>query len=409
MKKSLIALAVLGAIAGAAQAQTSVTIYGIVDTGITYANKVSTANAGPNGTSSANGSKFAVNSGVIQGSRLGFKGVEDLGGGLKALFQLEAGFSNDTGGLQSDKSSNGSQTLFRRKSVVGLGGNFGSVLLGRQTDILDDVSQWTSVQDFGGVTGSVGHNLDRLEGTRTNNSIRYNTPDLSGFTGSLIYGFGETAGQTSSGQSFGLGGQYANGPLGLYAAYYQSKLGTGTLGSSSDVSLTNGTQFKGNAGDTALKVFSLGASYQAGPARLYGNWSRVKQPLATAWSGNVVTSPLSSSSGAPNFYSVGSINNSKADIFELGVNYAVTAPLHLLGSVQYNKLTFVPDGTGLSNNGKLIQYNLGTDYFLSKRTDLYAFASFLQAKNAVNPGVEGDGTGAANNQTAVTVGIRHKF
>jgi predicted porin len=403
MKKSLIALAVLGAIAGAAQAQTSVTIYGIVDTGITYANKVSTANGGPNGTSSANGSKFSVDSGVIQGSRLGFKGVEDLGGGLKALFQLEAGFRNDTGALQSDT---GSTTLFRRKSVVGLGGNFGSVLLGRQTDILDDVSQWTSVQDFGGVTGVVGHNLDRLEGTRTNNSIRYNTPDLSGFTGSLIYGFGEAAGQTSNGQSFGLGGQYANGPLGLFAAYYQSKKGT----TPSDVSLVNSAPvFAGNSGDTALKTFSLGASYQAGPARLYGNWSRVKQPLATAWSGNPLTAPLSSASGAPNYYSVGSVNNSKADIFELGVNYAVTAPLHLLGSVQYNKLTFVPDGTGLSNNGKLIQYNLGTDYFLSKRTDLYAFASFLQAKNAVNPGVEGSGTGAANNQTAVTVGIRHKF
>ncbi|NKI71542.1 porin [Collimonas pratensis] len=399
MKKSLIALAVLGAIAGAAQAQTSVTIYGIVDTGIVYANKVSTANGGPNGTSSANGSKFSVNSGIIQGSRLGFKGVEDLGGGLKALFQLEAGFANDTGALQGDK---GSTNLFRRKSVVGLGGNFGSVLLGRQTDILDDVSQWTSVQDFGGVTGSVGHNLDRLEGTRTNNSIRYNTPDLSGFTGSLIYGFGETAGQTSSGQSFGLGGQYANGPLGVYAAYYQSKLGN----TPADVSLNNGTQFAGNAGDTALKTFSLGASYQAGPARLYGNWSRVKQPLATAWNG---TTALTSASGAPNFYSVGSVNNSKSDIFELGVNYAVTAPLHLLGSVQYNKLTFVPDGTGLNSNGKLIQYNLGTDYFLSKRTDLYAFASYLQAKNAANPGVYGDGTGGTANQTAVAVGIRHKF
>ncbi|MFJ2989025.1 porin [Collimonas sp. NPDC087041] len=401
MKKSLIALAVLGAIAGAAQAQSSVTIYGIVDTGITYSSKVSTANGGANGTSSANGSKFAVNSGVIQGSRLGFKGVEDLGGGLKALFQLEAGFANDTGALQSDVGS--SSTLFRRKSVVGLGGNFGSVLLGRQTDILDDVSQWTSVQDFGGVTGNVGHNLDRLEGTRTNNSIRYNTPDVSGFTGSLIYGFGEAAGQTSNGQSFGLGGQYANGPLGLYAAYYQSKKGT----TPSDVSLVNGTVFTaGNAGDTALKVFSLGASYQAGPARLYGNWSRVKQPLASAWNG---TAPLSTASGAPAFYSVGSINNNKSDIFELGVNYAVTAPLHLLGAVQYNKLSFVPDGTGLNSNGKLIQYNLGTDYFLSKRTDLYAFASYLQAKNAVNPGVENGGTGGTANQTAVTVGIRHKF
>ncbi|MDB5766837.1 MAG: outer membrane protein [Collimonas fungivorans] len=389
MKKSLIALAVLGAIAGAAQAQSSVTIYGIVDTGIVYTSKALTSTGDT-------GSKFGINSGVIQGSRLGFKGVEDLGGGLKALFQLEAGFSNDTGGLQGDK---GTTTLFRRKSVVGLGGNFGSVLLGRQTDILDDVSQWTSVQDFGGVTGSVGHNLDRLEGTRTNNSIRYNTPDLSGFTGSLIYGFGETAGQTSAGQSFGLGGQYANGPLGLFAAYYQSKLGS----TPSDVSLTNSAPvaaFSGNSGDTALKTFSIGASYQAGPARLYGNWSRVKQPLATS-SNTATTGVLQTGS-----FTIGSFNNTKADIFELGVNYAVTAPLHLLASVQYSKLTFADAG---ADKGKLTQFNLGTDYFLSKRTDLYAFVSNLRAKDAVNPGVYGDSLGDTGNQTAVAVGIRHKF
>jgi len=391
MKKSLIALAVLGAIAGAAQAQSSVTIYGIVDTGIVYTSKVFNASTG------TTGSKFSVNSGVIQGSRLGFKGVEDLGGGLKALFQLEAGFSNDTGALQGDK---GSTNLFRRKSVVGLGGNFGSVLLGRQTDILDDVSQWTSVQDFGGVTGSVGHNLDRLEGTRTNNSIRYNTPDLSGFTGSAIYGFGEAAGQTSNGQSFGLGGQYANGPLGLFAAYYQSKKGT----TPSDVSLTNNAPaFAGAAGDTALKTFSLGASYQAGPARLYGNWSRVKQPLATAVT---ATTPLVTSGLQPNVFIIGGINNNKADIFELGVNYAVTAPLHLLASVQHSRLTFVDAG---SSKGKLTQVNLGTDYFLSKRTDLYAFVSNLRAKNTFNPGVFGDSTLNDNNQTSVAVGIRHKF
>jgi predicted porin len=390
MKKSLIALAVLGAIAGAAQAQSSVTIYGIVDTGVVYTSKALTSTGGT-------GSKFSVNSGVIQGSRLGFKGVEDLGGGLKALFQLEAGFNNDTGALNGQ--DKGATNLFRRKSVVGLGGNFGSVLLGRQTDILDDVSQWTSVQDFGGVTGSVGHNLNRLEGTRTNNSIRYNTPDLSGFTASAIYGFGEAAGQTSNGQSFGLGGQYANGPLGLFAAYYQSKLGTIGGTNASDTSILGNTSFAGHgaAGDTALKTFSLGASYQVGPARLYGNWSRTKQPLAYATTTGVLTN---------GGFTVGSFNNTKADIFELGVNYAVTAPLHLLASVQYNKLTFADAG---SAKGKLTQINLGTDYFLSKRTDLYAFVSNLRAKDAINPGVFGDSTGSNNNQTAVAVGIRHKF
>ncbi|MGS0742239.1 porin [Glaciimonas sp. GG7] len=393
MKKSLIALAVLGAIAGAAQAQSSVTIYGIVDTGVTYTNKAAT-----NGVGSPTGSKFAVNSGVIQGSRLGFKGVEDLGSGLKAIFQLEAGFNNDTGALQGDKNTT---NLFRRKSVVGLGSDaFGTVLVGRQTDIMDDVSQWTSVADFGGVTGAVGHNLDRLEGTRTQNSIRYNSVNMAGFTASAIYGFGETAGQTTAGQSFGFGGQYANGPLGVYAAYYQSKKGA----TPSDVSLTNATVFTaGNAGDTALKVFSLGASYQVGPARLYGNWSQVKQPLASAG----LTGPANAPTGAlASAYAIGGINNSKANIFELGTNYALTAPLHLLASVQYSKLTFVDQA---NTKGNLLQLNLGTDYFLSKRTDLYAFASYLRAQNMNNPGVAGDSLGSAGNQTAVTVGIRHKF
>lgn len=382
MKKSLIAVAVLGAIAGAAQAQSAVTIYGILDTGITYANKV------PTPDNSSNDKKFSVDSGVIQGSRLGFKGVEDLGGGLKALFQLEAGLHNDTGAL--------------KKSVVGLSGNFGSILLGRQTDVLNNL------------TGAVDHNMDRLEGIRTNNSIRYtstknsiryNTPNVAGFTGSLIYGFGEAAGQTSNGQSFSLGGQYANGPLGLRAAYYESKKGT----TSSDTSNSNSKEFKvGNPGDTALRIFSLGSSYQAGLARLYGNWSLVKQPLASAWDGKTA---LWNNSGTPSYYSSGSINNSKSEIFELGVNYNLTDPLYLLGSVQYNRLTFVPgpNTSPLNNNGKLIQYNLGTDYFLSKRTDLYAFASLLEAKNAANLGVDGNGTGSAKSQTAVTVGIRHKF
>ena len=394
MKKSLIALAVLGAIAGAAQAQSSVTIYGIVDTGVTYANRVLNTDTGNTGN------KTGISSGIIQPSRLGFKGTEDLGGGLKAVFQLEAGFNSSNGSLQSGGFSNGSTTgLFNRKSVVGLSGDsWGTVLLGRQADILEDVGQWTSVKDFGSVTGAVGHNFDRTEGTFTQNSIRYNTPNLAGFTASAIYGFGGTAGESAAGQSFGLGGQYANGPLGLFAAYYQSKLGT----TPSDTSLSdsNAPVFFGNPGNTALKTGSIGASYQAGPARLYANWSSVRQPLAFS-SNSATTGVLQAGS-----FGIGSFNNSKANIFEIGTDYAVTAPLHLLASLQYSKLTFVDAD---SDKGKLTQLNLGTDYWLSKRTDVYAFASYLRAKDAVDPGVYGDSTGSDNNQTAISVGIRHKF
>jgi len=420
MKKSLLALAVLGAFAGAAQAQSSVTIYGIVDTGITYTSKVAT------GTGTNTGSKFAVNSGNIQGSRIGFKGVEDLGGGLSAVFQLETGFTNDNGGLQGSDAVTGSN-LFRRKSVVGLAGGFGTVLLGRQTDFADTISAYTGVNDFGGVISAAGSGLNRLQGTRTNNSISFTTANLSGFTGNLMYGFGETAGKTSAGQSFGLGAKYDNGPLGLGATYYQSKQGT----TPSDTSLIQGVapaanasanaqqQYSAatalnsaNAGNTAVKVFNLVASYQFGPARVYGNWSRVKQDLNTSAAVSALRSTISGTTvtlnplTAANRTTAATLGlSNKADMYELGTAYSLSPSLKLLAAVEYTTASF----DGLNGKGKLTQYNLGADYWLSKRTDLYAFVSNLRAKDMRNPGVVGDSTGTDSSQTAVTVGVRHKF
>ncbi|HZS81029.1 MAG TPA: porin, partial [Herbaspirillum sp.] len=340
----------------------------------------------------------AMNSGILQGSRLGFKGTEDLGGGLSAVFNLEAGFKNDTGALDE----NG--VLFRRKSVVGLSGGFGTVLLGRQTDVLDDIGgTLTSVADFGGVTGAVGHNLDRLEGTRSNNSIRYNTANLGGFVGTLMYGLGEQAGKNSAGQSFGVGGLYTNGPLGLGAGYYQSKAGA----TPSDASLVSSIGPDGEDGATVLKTFTLAASYQLGAARLYGNWSRVKQPTAAAVDGDTVLATYNSNgTWSPKVFTVGGSNNDKTDIFELGTAYALNPSLKLLGSVQQSRINYVD-----AAKGKLTQINLGADYWLSKRTDLYAFVSNLRANDGqlFNPGISNNTASDQTSQTAVSVGIRHKF
>ncbi|MFJ9451796.1 porin [Herbaspirillum sp. NPDC101397] len=406
MKKSLLALAVLGAFAGAAQAQSSVTIYGIVDTGVTYTSKAQTPAGGTN-----TGSKFAVNSGVVQGSRIGFKGVEDLGGGLSAVFNLETGFTNDNGGLQGSDAVTGSN-LFRRKSVVGLAGGFGSVLVGRQTDWADTISAYTAVADFGGVTQNSGSNLNRLQGVRTNNSVSYTTNNLGGFTGNLMYGFGETAGKTSAGQSFGLGAKYDNGPLGLGINYYQSKQGatpsdtsliqgvapTAAASAAAVTAYNNATALNAaNAGNTAAKVLNVVASYQFGPARVYGNYSRVKQDLNTA--------AVTGLSNATRLTAATLGLSQKADMYEIGTAYSLTPSLKLLGSVQYTRADFA----NVDGKGKLTQINLGTDYWLSKRTDLYAFVSNLRAKDMKNPGVVGDTTGNDASQTAVTVGIRHKF
>ena len=119
MKKSLIALAVLAA-SGAAMAQSSVTLYGVADAGVTYLN----------GADNWSG----VTSGNNLTSRLGFRGTEDLGGGLKANFVLEGGFNLDNGdgasGYAGAKAGEGFQ--FKRRSTVGLSGGFGEVRMGRE-------------------------------------------------------------------------------------------------------------------------------------------------------------------------------------------------------------------------------------------------------------------------------------
>ncbi|HCN90568.1 MAG TPA: porin, partial [Oxalobacteraceae bacterium] len=124
MKKTLLALAVLGAFAGAASAQTAVTIYGSFDGGVRHVTNVDAAGdsitkMGSNGTYNSN--------------RIGFKGVEDLGGGLNAHFDLETGFNTGTGTLDTPAGTTG--TLFNRSAYVGLGGAFGSVDLGRQYSV----------------------------------------------------------------------------------------------------------------------------------------------------------------------------------------------------------------------------------------------------------------------------------
>ncbi|MGS0743410.1 porin [Glaciimonas sp. GG7] len=371
MKKSLIALAVLSATAGLVQAQSSVNIYGIVDTGITYSNNIEKEDG------TGTGSKFSMNSGVIQGSRIGFKGTEDLGSGLSAIFQIESGFDNSTGGGAQGK-------FFNRKSVVGLSGGFGTVLFGNQTDMLDDAGALTSNQDFGSIVSKTTHNLNRLGGARVSNSIRYNTPEMKGFTGSVIYGLGEQAGKVSAGQSFGLGGIYKNDALALYAGYFQSKFGKNPSDSLVGQLVALG-EYEGvdlpADGTTAAKTLSLGGSYEAGPARIYSNWSRVKVPTV-----------------------------GRQDVYEIGTDYALSAPLHLLASVQHVRYTSELDSSSKKPNTN--QLNLGVDYFLTKRTDVYGFLSYAKGSHESPVGVWDDAATKPNGsskQTSMSVGIRHKF
>lgn len=386
MKKSLLVLAILGTLTNTALAQSNVTIWGIVDTGVQYVSK-----AGTTGDS-----KLALNSGIINSSRFGFRGSEDLGGGLKALFMLEAGFSNDTGALSSDV---GTTSLFRREALVGLSGGFGTVLAGRQTDYAKILGINSSVADFGSYVTNVGHGLGRLVGIPNNNTISYTINGSNGVNGNLLYGFGETSGSSTAGRVIGTAASWQNGPLFLGAAYYASNQGK----TPSDTSLINSTTTNVTNDGAAVRVFNLVGSYQFEKGKLYANWSHVKQPGA------------SSTLGAATVYSttaniIGGYNNDKADIYEIGANYFASPALKFITSVQHSRLTFL--GSSASTKGQLTQVNLGADYFLSQRTDLYFIVSELFAKNTLNPGT---GVGTANalgntgNQLALNVGMRHRF
>ncbi|AON53223.1 porin [Herbaspirillum seropedicae] len=405
MKKSLLALAVLGAFAGAAHAQSSsITIYGAIDASLTYTNKIAT-------DGKKTGSLTAVESGLVKGSRLGVKGSEDLGGGLKAVFTLENGFNVDTG-----KAGQG-ELMWGRQTTVGLSGNFGTVLIGRQNDPLNDIGGIASAGGFG-VPGSVhSKGLDRTDGQRVNNSIRYNSPNFNGLSFSGIYGFGEQTGKAGGGRSFGLGGQYVNGPLSLGLGYFQSKMG-GAKGVPSDVNgdaACNGADNTNKDGDTCLKTWTLAGAYQFGPAKVYGAFSHMKLPLAKQYSKvpkfnkfAAMYNPDTGSGYKPtdsSAFSIGGTNHQSSQTFDIGASYQLMPSLALMSSVQHTRARFVG-----ASSGRLLQFNLGAKYDLSKRTSAYALVRNLRSSDMYNVGLSKDQEpGIDRSQTAISTGLIHTF
>ena len=276
MKKSLVALAAL-AVAGVASAQSSVTLFGVVDSSIS---SYSSTSRDLNGATLLN--PFYLNQGSVKvsrrelansgynSSRLGFRGTEDLGGGLAASFWLEAPITNDDGAT--------GVSTFNRRSTVSLSGGFGEVRLGR--DYTPTFWNNTVFDPFG--TNGVGTNLihtaaaDFGHPTRASNTIGYFLPpNLGGFYGQLQYGFHEktkydpglatpnVANNSRTGRNIAGRFGYANGPLDVAIAYGSS---------------TIGDQFYAGT-TTKLNTLNLGASYDFGPVKLFGEVSRTKNKI----------------------------------------------------------------------------------------------------------------------------------
>jgi predicted porin len=346
MNKSLLALAVMAACAGTASAQTNVTIYGVVDAGIAYKDDGNPA-----------GKTWTLESGQQSGSRLGFKGSEDLGGGLSAIFALENGFGIDTGALGQGN------RLFGRQAWVGLNGGFGTVKLGRQPTPL--YTALDAIDPFGTnlagnaqkVFGLGTYALDPL--LRTDNTLSYALPRSSGFSGIASYGFGEQAGKFSAGHNLGLGLNYVNGPINVQFAHQHAK----------SVPLA---ALAGSTLDT--KATLIGATYDLNVVKAHVAFAHNKFDIAG--------------------FSVKDRN------WLLGVSAPVGAGT-LLASYIRNDVT---DASAAKSD----QYALGYTYPLSKRTNVYTSASFL--KNDDNVALNTAATAPVGASVRLfNVGIRHTF
>ena len=223
MNKKLLTIAALAATAGTAHAQSSVTLYGVIDAGISYVNHSKTANGGT-------GKLFKYDDGVAQGSRWGLRGTEDLGGGLKAIFVLENGFNSGNGTIGQGGA------IFGRQAYVGLSqSQYGTVTFGRQYSFSTDILGSNYSTGGNTVAGNYAYHvndLDQLTSSRINNAVKFQSANYSGFTFGALYGFSNstdfagapatTTGTTTtagSSRAYSFGLNYANGPFSLGAAY----------------------------------------------------------------------------------------------------------------------------------------------------------------------------------------------
>ncbi len=381
MKKTLIALAALSAIAGAAQAQSSVTLYGVVDTDFARAttNTVS-------GTAVKSLSQTQLRTDGLSGNRWGLKGSEDLGGGMTAIFNVESGFALDTG------ASGQGGLLFGRRANVGLSAGFGKVELGRNSSPYDDVAadhsmmgmssfdpsnyntgpSTTSAAALTNTAAGAAPFLGRVYNwvgyaTRFNNSIKYTTPNFSGFTASGMYALGEDNTNTNdASKSMSLNVKYVKGPL-LVSAGYQSE----TLANSVTTTKT-----------PALENTLLSAAYDFGVAKVGMGFNHaVYKDVA-----------------APAILGGGSFAAQNGWDLSVAVPFGATTV-----SANYS----VSNGDTL---GKSTGFGIQALYALSKRTTLYVGAVSTSAYDKLANAVTANTIGSDIQRNSIyAAGVRHTF
>lgn len=391
MKKTTFVPIALGVLAGAVQAQTSVTLYGVADSAIEYVSHMaaSVPTIDPNTgvvTRLPGGSRIGLQTvGGMASPRWGLRGAEDLGGGLTAVFVLESGFGVDDG-----KSQQGGR-LFGRQAFVGLQKTgLGTVTFGRQyTSILDIMANFSPL-----ALAPLYESTPALTGPsfRLDNTIKYRGEfggllaeahwSFGAGTTSLVGvplaggGAGETPGHFRDNTAYGAAMSYSSGPFGIGIAYDQ----------------WNPAVSVGSPG--TLKKAAAGVRYSIGPAMLMGGyrWGISKDPT-------------------------GNVTLVRDDYYWVGGSYQVTPAANLSLAYYYDNLKTVRAGATAptANLPNPWQVSFMADYTLSKRTDVYLTMAYSK-NSGLNFGTSADGFASgyfleqgSNNQLGAAVGIRHKF
>nr|WP_057929134.1 porin [Burkholderia ambifaria] len=384
MKKSLIAAVLLVSVACTARAQSSVTLYGLIDVGLNYANNI------------GGHSQYSMGVGNLAGDRWGLRGTEDLGGGLKTIFVLENGFSLANGRLGQGGDE------FGRHAYVGLSSsNIGTVTFGRQYDpITDLIYMFVAAQTWAGYASAHPGDVDNTDGSNhINNAIKFTSASHGGFTFEGAYSFGGIAGKFSQNQIWSVAANYVRGPLTLGAAFADARdpnfsyFGNNAASSATGSNMGASRVYSGYASAKRQQIFVAGASYVVGSATLAVDYSNTQFKDIGALPGL----PATGAGGDARFHDI-----------EVNVLYRLTPALQL--GVGYNFLK------GYGVNGAIYnQGAIGVDYFLSKRTDLYANAVYQHASGTDSTGgravanLNGLTASTTQSQAEVVVGIRHRF
>ncbi|MFC3107842.1 porin [Undibacterium arcticum] len=355
MKKSLLALAVLGAFAGVAQAQSQVTIYGALDLAV----------------SKTTGSTTSMVNG--DNNKLGFKGSEDLGGGLSATFQAEIRMDSDTGNTEGG----GTRPLFQGQTRVGLAGAFGQVRLGRGLTAVQDADgaydPWGATRNRGTFVPTImdaGYGSDPLNPAngsqnRFSNALFYNSPVMGGFQGNVTVATKETGTLAVGGVPFGatnvpysLAGTYNNGPISAMLGYERNAVGD--------------------------KYAQIAGSYNVGVANLMASYAQTKfGTTGLSFDHANAFTPATATTGASG---IAVAPNAKTKAWLVGANI-VAGPGNVLVGYGQKK-----GDSGLVQAGTIKQASLGYEYKLSKRTFVYtdyvnARQSGTQTKNTIDVGI----------------------